>query len=238
MTAATMTERIDIAALEERIFYRFRNRGLLEEALRHRSFINEQTDSKLRDNERMEFLGDAVLNLIVSTILIRGYSNFTEGQLSRIRAGLINENQLSALAATLNLGDFIQMGKGEILSNGRNKKSILANTFEALIAAVYLDGGFERAFEFIRRLFSDLLEKVPDMLNLSDHKTRLQEWVQAKGHEVPEYILISSSGPDHDKTFSVQVKLFDRVALGTGKSKKAAEQDAARNALEIFAKPV
>ena len=236
--AAIMTERTDITALEQRIFYHFRNRGLLEEALRHRSFVNEQTDSKLRDNERMEFLGDAVLNLIVSTILIRGYSDFTEGQLSRIRAGFINENQLSALAATMNLGDFIQMGKGEILSNGRNKKSILANTLEALIAAVYLDGGFERAFEFIRRHFSDPLEKVPDLSNLSDHKTRLQEWAQAEGHEIPEYILISSSGPDHDKTFSVQVKLFGRVALGAGKSKKAAEQDAARNALEIFAKPV
>ncbi len=232
-----MAEAINMKALEERVFYHFRNRGLLEEALRHRSFVNEQTNLTLRDNERMEFLGDAVLNLIISTILIRGYSDFTEGQLSRIRAGLINENQLSTLAATLNLGDFIQMGKGEILSNGRNKKSILANTLEALIAAVYLDGGFERAFEFIQRHFSDLIEMIPDMLNLSDHKTRLQEWAQAEGHEVPEYILISSSGPDHDKTFSVQVKLFDRVALGTGKSKKAAEQDAAKNALEMFANP-
>ena len=220
--------------IEQKLGYQFNSRDLLEEALRHSSYVNEQPDSELRDNERFEFLGDAVLNLIVGHILMERHPHLKEGDLSRTRANLVNESQLAAIARTLDLGTFIRLGKGEIQTDGREKNSILAGAFEALVAAVYLDGGFKTAFKIIENSFVPLLDLVHSTNDTYDYKSQLQEWVQEKQGEIPNYKVVREEGPDHDKTFWISVKVFDIETEGKGKNKKAAEQDAARQALEIL----
>lgn len=218
--------------IERKLGYRFHSTDLLEEALRHSSFVNEQPDLDLRDNERFEFLGDAVLNLIVGHILMRRYPDLKEGDLSRMRANLVNESQLARIARSINLGAFIQLGKGEIQTRGREKNSILADTFEALLAAVYLDGGFKAAFNLIDTNFSPLLEGTSPTADHHDYKSKLQEIVQEKQGAMPKYSVIREEGPDHEKTFWIELTVFDIETQGSGKSKKMAEQDAARKALE------
>jgi ribonuclease III len=218
--------------IERKLGYRFHSTDLLEEALRHSSFVNEQPDLDLRDNERFEFLGDAVLNLIVGHILMRRYPDLKEGDLSRMRANLVNESQLARIARSINLGTFIRLGKGEIQTNGREKNSILADTFEALLAAVYLDGGFKAAFNLIDTNFSPLLEGTSPTADHHDYKSKLQEIVQDKQGAMPKYSVIREEGPDHEKTFWIELTVFDVETQGSGKSKKMAEQDAARRALE------
>ena len=222
--------------IEQRLGYHFHSRDLLDEALRHSSFVNEQPDSDLRDNERFEFLGDAVLNITVGHILMERYPHLKEGELSRIRANLVNETQLAMMARSIDLGAFLQLGKGEMQTNGMEKNSILAGAFEALMAAVYLDGGFEVAFKTIEKNFVPFLDQIPSAIDNSDYKSRLQEWVQEKHGDIPNYQIVHEEGPDHNKTFWVSVKVFDIEAEGIGKSKKTAEQDAARKALEILGK--
>jgi ribonuclease III len=222
--------------IEQKLGYQFQSRDLLDEALRHSSYVNEQPDSKLRDNERFEFLGDAVLNLIVGHILMERYPHLKEGDLSRTRANLVNETHLAIMARSIDLGAGLQLGKGEIQTNGMEKNSILAGAFEALMAAVYLDGGFKVAFEIIENNFVPFLDQIHSAIESYDFKSRLQELVQEKHGEIPYYKVVREEGPDHDKTFWVSVKVFDIETEGTGKSKKTAEQDAAHQALEVLNK--
>ena len=228
------TEARDPAGVEKYVQYEFRNKELLNEALRHSSYVNELADHNLQDNERLEFLGDAVLNLIVGHILMRRYPDVKEGELSRRRANLVNESQLAKMARTFELGDYIQLGKGEIQTNGREKNSILADTYEALVAAVYLDGGFEAAFTFIETNFLPMMDRLHSTAKNYDYKSQLQEKVQVGHGAMPDYHIIREDGPDHDKTFWVELKVLDLETRGSGKNKKAAEQEAARKALEIL----
>lgn len=198
------------------------------EALRHSSFVNEQTDPYMRNNERFEFLGDAVLNLVIGHLLMQHYPDLKEGELSRMRSGLVNEKSLAKIARDLNLGDYIQLGKGELRTKGHKKKSILADAFEALAGALYLDAGFDTAYQKISARFSALLESTASLKDNRDYKSRLQERVQEHQNVVPLYTLIESSGPDHDKTFLVQVRVDSLTATAEGKTKKSAEQKAAR----------
>ena len=222
------------AELQRKLLYEFENANFLEEALRHSSFVNEQADIGMRDNERLEFLGDAVLNLVVGDLLMQRHPDSEEGDLSRMRANLVNETQLAAIARSLNLGFYLQLGKGEIQTNGREKNSILADTLEAVMAAIYLDGGFEAAFNVIDRHFSPLIGAGAIPMVSFDYKSQVQELVQVTQQEMPIYTVIHESGPDHDKTFQVRLQLQQLDAKGVGKSKKMAEQDAARKALELF----
>jgi len=227
-------DEIDLYQFEQTLSYEFKDKSLLLEALRHSSFVNEQSDEGLRDNERLEFLGDAVLNLVVGHILMQQDPGLREGELSRLRSGIVNESRLAAFAAALNLGNYIQLGKGELLTRGHRKKSILANAFEALLAAIYLDGGFSAAFQVIEDRFADLFKTIARPASFPDFKTRLQETVQQIHGETPVYRLMDEHGPDHDKTFTARVVFASLQAEGIGKSKKAAEQEAARLALEIL----
>ena len=230
----TSMEARDPSGIEKYLQYEFSNNELLHEALRHSSYVNELAQQNLQDNERLEFLGDAVLNLIVGHILMRRYPDVKEGELSRRRANLVNESQLAKMARSFELGKYIQLGKGEIQTHGREKNSILADTFEALVAAVYLDGGFDAAFRFIETNFLPLIEHLDSTINNYDYKSQLQEMVQVGHSTMPAYKIIREDGPDHDKTFWVELKVLDIETQGTGKNKKTAEQEAARKALEIL----
>ena len=220
--------------IEQFLHYEFDDKNLLQEALRHSSFVNELGDPQLRDNERLEFLGDAVLNLIVGHILMRRYPDLKEGDLSRSRANLVNESQLAKMARSFDLGLYIQLGKGEVQTQGREKNSILADTFEALMASIYLDGGFDAAYQIIETNFQPLIEHLHSAANNHDYKSQLQEKVQVEHGSMPDYRIMREDGPDHDKTFWVALKVLDIETQGSGKSKKTAEQDAARLALEIL----
>jgi len=224
----------DPSGIEHYLHYEFSDKGLLQEALRHSSYVNELADQNLTDNERLEFLGDAVLNLSVGHILMHRYPDVKEGELSRSRANLVNESQLAIMARSFELGNYIQLGKGEIQTQGREKNSILADTYEALVAAVYLDGGFDAAFRFIETNFLPLIDRLHSAANNHDYKSQLQEMVQVGHGAMPNYSIIREEGPDHDKTFWVALKALDAETQGTGKNKKTAEQDAARKALEFL----
>jgi ribonuclease III len=225
-------EAFDTTALEQKLTYHFKNKALLVEALSHSSFVNEQPLQALCNNERLEFLGDAVLNLIVGHLLMKRFPELREGELSRLRAQIVNESQLALIARTLDLGSFVLLGKGETLTNGHDKNSILANTLEAVIAAVYLDSGFQAAFEFIAGHFEAPLDSKTATEAFEDYKSRLQELVQTTTNEPPQYNVIEEIGPDHDKTFRIQLIVGAQQTEGVGKSKKMAEQDAARKYLE------
>jgi len=227
-------KQINLSILEQKILYKFNEINILEEALSHSSFVNEQDDANIKDNERFEFLGDAVLNLVVGHILMQRYPELNEGDLSRMRAGLVNESQLATIARAIDLGSFLRLGRGEIQTNGREKNSILADTFEAVIAAVYIDGGFYEVFKMIESHFSYLLNSIAASMDNHDYKSRIQELVQESHKIIPQYRVLQESGPDHDKTFNVQLDVREVRTEGIGKSKKMAEQDAARKALEIL----
>ena len=219
--------------LERNLSIRFGNAVLLDTALTHRSFVNENQDPPREDNERLEFLGDAVLELCVSDLLVRMHPDFSEGRLSKLRASLVNEQPLATMAESFDVGSYLLLGRGEETSGGRTKPSILANAFEAILAAVYLDRGYDEAYRFIERVFGPLLRKdSPDPL-YRDYKTNLQEACQSRFRVIPRYMLLHEYGPDHDKIFHVRLTVADILtATGTGRNKKEAEQDAARKALE------
>jgi len=220
----------DYSALEAMLGYTFRDRGQLEQALRHSSWCNEHTTEKLEDNERLEFLGDAVLDLVVGHKLMTRYPQLREGELSVTRAQVVSEAGLSEVAHQLGIGAWLMLGKGEERSGGRNKPSILADAFEAILAAVYLDGGFIAASEIVDRLLSQRIETV-EFKGFYDFKTRLQETAQARLRATPTYHVVQEIGPDHDKRFVVAVTIADSEwARAVGRSKKEAEQMAASEA--------
>ncbi|MCJ7541758.1 MAG: ribonuclease III [Desulfobacterales bacterium] len=224
----------DLSELQQKLCYEFKNIDFLVESLRHSSFVNENLEPDIQDNERLEFLGDAVLNLVVGHMLMQRYPELKEGDLSKMRANLVNESQLASIAQEMDLGSYLQLGKGEIQTKGWEKQSILADTFEAVIAAVYLDSGFDAVFRIIDSHFSFLLDSVVMSTTNHDYKSQLQELVQMKQQKVPVYTIIHESGPDHNKTFRVRLKVEKIQAEGEGKSKKVAEQDAARKGLELL----
>ena len=230
-----MQQATDLENLQDRLQYRFHNKELLLRALIHRSFAYEN-QNVAADNETLEFLGDSVLGLTISHLLIEVFPDFDEGELSRLRSSIVNERELAQIAATVDLGDFLLLGKGEELSGGRQKSSLLANALEALLAAVYLDGGLDAAVEAVQKIFHGYLEHREEDYLLKaldkDHKTQLQEITQAKLKLTPIYLLEGEKGPDHDKTFFMRVAIADRVlAHGFGRSKKEAQQEAARRAI-------
>jgi len=225
---------IDLSELQQKLCYEFKNTDYLVESLRHSSFVNENLELDIQDNERLEFLGDAVLNLVVGHMLMHRYPDLKEGDLSKMRANLVNESQLASIAQEMDLGSYLQLGKGEIQTKGWEKPSILSNTFEAVVAAVYLDGGYNAAFKFIHDHFSFLLDAAVMTTVNHDYKSQVQELVQMKQQKMPVYTVVHESGPDHDKTFRVRLNVGETQAEGEGKSKKAAEQDAARKGLELL----
>lgn len=222
------------AELEQIVGYRFRDSRLLQEALTHRSRANE-VNGRVADNQRMEFLGDSILGFLVGRELFLRHPDWKEGELSRLRSALVDEENLARLARTLGLGSFLSLGKGEEKSGGREKKSVLADAYEALVAAVYLDGGMQAVQRLVKQQFGQLLAG-NDPAGLSrDYKTELQELTQSRLASVPRYELVEAAGPDHDRSYRVAVYAGDTVVgEGCGRSKKAAQQAAAREALEKF----
>ena len=219
--------------LEERLGYTFQNKALLKGAMYHSSYANEHRSSAIQSNERLEFLGDAVLGLVVGEHLFRTHPDAPEGDLTRMRAALVCEESLHEVAQSLGLGQYLKLGRGEESGGGRQRPSILADATESVFAAVYLDGGMEAARSLIHRVLLDENREEAVERRRKDYKTVLQEMVQRKSNQVLRYELVGSAGPDHAKVFSACVKLNGQViGLGTGHSKKEAEQAAARTALE------
>ena len=223
-----------MTALEERLGYSFRNRALLETALTHSSYANENRASGIVCNERLEFLGDSVLGVTVADFLYRHFPDMPEGRMTRLRAELVCEHSLHRVALELHLGDYLRLGKGEEHNGGRKRASILSDAVEAVIAAMYLDAGMETAAGFIHRCLLDDVRAI-ETPTFTDYKTSLQELVQRHSGQVLSYELVGEEGPDHAKTFRVQVCLNgDPIGRGIGRTKKEAEQAAAANALEAL----
>ena len=220
-------------AFEEILGYKFKNIKLLENALTHSSYANE-VHSSLGSNERLEFLGDSVLSIIVSEYLYKNYKKLPEGELTKLRASLVCEKTLCMFSKQLNVGDFILLGKGEANNHGNERASILADAFEAILAAIFLDGGIEVAKNHVLKFIIPELENGEYDLFI-DYKTALQEIIQRNPEERLTYVLVDESGPDHDKRFTVEVHLNSNViGTGIGKSKKQAEQEAAHQALTLM----
>ncbi len=223
--------------LEKALGYRFQDETLLREALRHSSYANEHRGGESTSNERLEFLGDSVLGFVTAEFLFRRHPDAPEGDLTRIRARLVCEESLHEAAQKLGLGQYLCLGRGEEAGGGRERASILADATEAVIAAVYLDGGIDAAVELIHRLLLDEAAEARVAEKRRDYKTALQELVQRKPGQTPAYRLTGESGPDHDKRFTVAALLDDAViGTGEGHSKKEAEQMAARDALARLTK--
>lgn len=231
MTPASSTE-----PLQASLSYHFHNQALLEEALTHKSYVNEQKGLVGRDNERLEFLGDAVLSLVISEYLAACLPDSTEGALSKLKAQLVSESSLERVARRLRLGGYLTLGRGEELSNGREKASLLADAVEAVLAAVYLDGGYEASRRVTVHVFAEELGQIEArerQPGAEDYKTQFQEWCQKRYDTLPCYATIRESGPDHDKRFDVELTIRGEVVgAGSGRSKKEAEQQAAKRALE------
>ncbi len=226
-------------ALEALLGYRFRDRGLLEHGLTHKSKAHEDPSGGVTDNESLEFLGDAVLGLVVADALFRAFPTYSEGQKSKIKANLVSTASLAEVADALGLGDYMILGRGEEKTGGRGKPALLADTCEAVIAAIYLDGGLEAARGFILRALGSRIEEArqPGYFG-RDHKSRLQERLQGMGESLPLYRVLVESGPEHRKLFTVQVSSGDRIlSHADGRTKKDAEQEAARLALEDLDRP-
>ena len=227
--------RDEFDALQQAIGYRFRDRGLLEHAMTHTSRANEDVSGGVHDNESMEFLGDAVIGFVVADVLFREFPEFDEGQKSKTKASLVSTATLARQAERLALGEHLLLGRGEEKTGGRRKQALLADGYEALIAAIYLDGGIEHARAFITREFGGLLAEVRQhgVAGPQDYKSALQELLQGRELPLPEYRLVGTLGPDHRKLFQVEVVVNgEPLAESTGPSKKEAEQDAARAALD------
>lgn len=225
-----------LEALQERIRYRFGDPRLLVQALTHVSYGHENSLDRplaLRDNERLEFLGDAVLDLVISDLLLESFPEACEGNLSKMRAAVVNEKTLSEISKSLHLSPMLRLGKGEQRTGGSEKASILSSAFEAVIAAIYIDGGFNAVYPVVRYLFAPLFSEGNSSISFQDHKTKLQEVAQGRFRVTPTYQLVGSTGPDHAKIFKVEVKMKDTIlACSEGGSKKEAEQNAAREALQ------
>ncbi len=222
----------DLKTIESRLGHVFRKPDLLESALTRRSFWHENRDTCSENNERMEFLGDAVLGLVIADILYHRYPDSNEGDLQKRRASIVNRSALARLMRTLGLAQFIRMGKGDEISGCRDRDSILADTLEAIIAAIFIDSGFSRAYQVVERHFFEMVEYANDAANIDDSKSRLQELTQAELGLTPSYEVLEEWGEEHRKTFCVAVYIGNNLAgTGEGTSKREAAQIAARNAL-------
>ena len=223
--------------LQKIINYQFKDIEILKEAVTHKSYLNETRTTNQKDNERLEFLGDAVLDLATSEHLSVLYPAAPEGELSKMKSRMVSERALSLIAGRLGLGQFLYLGKGEELTGGREKPSILADSLEAVIAAIYHDGGYGAVKGFILECFSVEFEKTNHPEEIVDYKTELQEFCQREFDTLPRYHVLRESGPDHEKVFEVELTIRDnKCGLGIGKSKKEGEQRAAREALEKYRK--
>jgi ribonuclease-3 len=233
-TGKVVRIRDEFDSLQQAIDYRFRDRGLLEHAMTHTSRANEDVSGGVADNESLEFLGDAVLGFVIADLLFQAFPGFNEGQKSKVKAWLVSTATLARQAERLGLGDHLLLGRGEEKTGGRRKQALLADGYEALIAAIYLDGGIDQARSFIAREFEPFVDEVRRHgVSGSDYKSALQEYLQSREETLPEYRLAGTVGPDHRKLFRVQVAVRDEVvAEAVGPSKKEAEQEAARVALE------
>jgi ribonuclease III len=222
----------ELSDLQKILRVTFEDISLLEKSLVHRSYLNENQGTAADSNERLEFLGDAVLGLVAAEKLYRDHPDFDEGEMTRLRSTLVRRETLARVAESINLGDYLFLGKGEALSGGKHKPANLACVLEAVIAAVYLDRGFKVTEKLILRLLKEEMEKAVRIPAVTDYKSRLQELIQSKAQQAPVYHLTGSKGPDHIKTFNVEVRLGDTIlGSGSGKSKKEAETEAAREAL-------
>jgi ribonuclease-3 len=230
---------VDLDTLQNQLGYAFRSRELLERALTHKSRVHERPEeSAATDNEQLEFLGDSILGFVVSECLVERHSTFPEGQLSKLKAHLVSATRLHEVAQSLALGEYLFLGRGEELSGGRAKKALLSDAVEALIAALYLDGGIEVAREFIESRVIGSFEVPANGVgsNVSDYKSALQEMAQALKLPPPRYIIVGENGPEHSKTFTVEVRLGKEWASqAQGLSKKSAGQKAAQQILEQLA---
>ena len=238
VTINTLTHKNEahLISLEERLGYSFSDRTLLVQALIHSSWAAENNFPAIKNNERLEFLGDAVLDLAVGAALYRRFVEMREGDLSRLRSGLVNAAHLALMAEELSLGDHLLLGKGEDSSDGRRKPSILACAYEAVVGAIFLDGGHAAAESFVEKHFAGHLDQGKEVMLQGDAKSRLQEESQERFGLTPSYSLENEEGPDHAKFFTVSVRIGDQVlANGSGSSKKEAEQQAAATALQDFA---
>ncbi len=225
----------DLSEFEDRLGYRFGRREHLARGLTHKSYSHEAKQDDVRDNETFEFLGDSVLGFVIGDLLFQRFPALDEGALSKMKAYLVSATSLAAKARHFGMGDVLYLGVGEEKSGGRRKESLLANLFEAMIAAVYLDGGIAPARAFIERAFAgDLAEIDADDLLFHDYKTALQEVAQGRGLPLPDYNVVGEVGPDHDKRFIVEVKIGSLAARGEGSSKKEAQQQAAKHALREY----
>lgn len=223
----------ELEILKQTLGISFSNNSLLEQALVHSSAANENPELPLPSNERLEFLGDAVLNFIVTSVLYQEFPELSEGELTKIRTFLICRETLVRLALSLRLGDYLCLGRGEELSGGRKKPSNLANAMEAIIGAIFLDQGLARTADFVSKLLSLELRKIKERGVTPNYKAILQEYIQAQYQQTPVYHLIGATGPDHDRSFTVEVILRDKIlGRGSGKSKQAAEMAAAQSAWE------
>lgn len=223
--------------LEGCLDYHFKNPALLQQAITHKSYLNEAREKSQKDNERFEFLGDAVLDLVISQDLLLNYPDTPEGELSKMKARIVSETALAKVARRLEIGRFLLLGRGEEMTQGRAKPSLLANALEAILAAIYLDGGLESAGQVIQKIFKDDIAALLKTEAFTDYKTELQELCQRDYEILPTYTVLSESGPDHQKTFEVQLSIKGNVyGKGIGHSKKEAEQQAAREALEKLKK--
>jgi len=223
------------AHLQSTLGVTFRNLSLLEQALVHRSYLNEDSDFPLSSNERLEFLGDSLLGFVVAEKLYTEFPELSEGEMTRLRAALVRGETLARLASSLGLGDYLYLGRGEEASGGRARQSILAGALEAVVGAVLVDRGFARAKKFVLRLFDDEIGRAvrDEEMVVQDHKSRLQEFTQAQHQVTPAYRTIKEEGPDHAKEFTVEVVVSGSViGVGRGKSKRIAEMEAAKSALE------
>ncbi len=229
------TERTqELACLQKQIGYTFRDILLLNKSLTHKSYVNENSQP-LKDNERFEFLGDSVLDLIVSGYMIKAFPNFSEGTLSKIRAAVVNESCLTELARQIDLGKYLLLGKGEESSGGREKNSLLANAYEALAGAVYFDSDLETALNIYLPVLEKEIAKYAETARFRDHKSELQEYTQTHFNGIPNYNIVNEKGPAHAKEFEVVVLVQEIIrGRGNGKSKKEAEQAAAQSALKSF----
>jgi len=229
-------ENAGLEELQERIGYHFRDITLLQLALMHKSYANEQQLEEHCGNERLEFLGDAVIELVISHILMEQAQDSSEGRLSKMRASIVNTDSLAGISRSYALGECLRLSRGEQENRGREKKSILANAYEALAAAVYFDGGFDAVFSMISDHFKPLIDEAARRRGYNrDYKSRLQELVQKLFNDTPVYEVIFEQGPDHYKSFGVQVMINnERCGTGHGGNKKTAEQQAAREALKLL----
>jgi len=234
MSKTLVSENIErLRELEDVIGYKFNDIGKLFLALTHSSFANEKRSENLKSNERLEFLGDSVLNIITSDYIYRNYPELPEGEMTKTRAAMVCEASLMLCANKIRLGEYLFLGRGEENTGGRTRTSILSDAFEALIGAIYLDGGITAADEFIKRTMQEIYQNINSKSVFNDYKTQFQEIIQKQSDDRIKYRILDEKGPDHDKVFTAQLLVGDKpYGTGTGRTKKEAEQNAAKNALD------